>query len=217
MRTKEHAHDYRYFPEPDLMPLKPDEAWLAEVHSHIVELPLARKQRFVSDYGIPAQDADVFVGNVPLGDFFEQAIEGANYPKAIANWVINNLQAYLIETGTTIENLKFEPSAIRELVGIIDAGTISSAGGQEVFAELFENGGSPAAIVEARGLAQVSDSGELDKWCQDAIDSNPGPADDYRNGKENAINFLKGQVMKASRGKANPQVVGETLAKLLKG
>jgi aspartyl-tRNA(Asn)/glutamyl-tRNA(Gln) amidotransferase subunit B len=103
------------------------------------------------------------------------------------------------------------------LAGIIDDGTISSKGGQEVFAELFENGGSPAAIVEAKGLAQVSDSGELDKWCQEAIDANPGPADDFRNGKENAINFLKGQVMKASRGKANPQVVGETLAKLLNG
>ena len=217
MRTKEHAHDYRYFPEPDIMPLKPDEAWLAEVRSHVVELPLARKQRFVSDYGIPAQDADVFVGNVPLGGFFEQAVEGAKNAKAIANWVINNLQARLVETGKTVDDLKFEPAAIRELVGIIDAGTISSKGGQEVFAELFENGGSPAEIVEAKGLAQVSDSGELDKWCQEAIDANPGPADDFRNGKENAINFLKGQVMKASRGKANPQVAGETLAKLLKG
>ena len=171
----------------------------------------------MSDYGIPAQDADVFVGNVPLGGFFEKAVEGAKNAKAIANWVINNLQARLIETGTTVDELKFEPAAIRELVGIIEAGTISSTGGQEVFAELFENGGSPPAIVEARALAQVSESGELEKWCQDAIDSNPDPADDYRNGKENAINFLKGQVMKASRGKANPQVVGETLAKLLKG
>ncbi|MEC8973748.1 MAG: Asp-tRNA(Asn)/Glu-tRNA(Gln) amidotransferase GatCAB subunit B, partial [Verrucomicrobiota bacterium] len=217
MRTKEHAHDYRYFPEPDLMPLRPDDVWLAEVRSQVVELPLVRKQRFVNDYGIPVQDADVFVGNVPLGGFFEQAVEGAVNPKAIANWVINNLQARLTETGNTIDDLKFEPSAIVELVAIIEAGTISSTGGQEVFAELFENGGSPAAIVEAKGLAQVSDSGELEQWCREAIDANPGPADDFRNGKENAINFLKGQVMKASRGKANPQVVGETLAKLLKG
>jgi len=217
MRTKEHAHDYRYLPEPDLMPLKPDEAWLAEVRSDIVELPLARKQRFVNNYGIPEQDADVFVGNVPLGGFFEKAIEESGNPKAIANWVINNLQACLLGTGTTVDDLKFEPAAVRDLVRIIDAGTISSKGGQEVFAEMFETGGSPAQIVEAKGLTQVSDSGELDKWCQAAIHANPGPADDFRSGKENAINFLKGQVMKVSRGKANPQVVGETLAKLLKG
>ena len=216
MRTKEQAHDYRYFPEPDIMPLKPSESWLSEVRSHIVELPLACKQRFVRDYGVPAQDADVFVGNVPLGGFFEKAVSGEKNAKSIANWVINNLQARLVETGTTVDELKFEPAAIRELVGIIDAGTISNKGGQEVFAELFEHGGAPEEIVEAKGLAQVSDSVELDTWCQAAINANPGPADDVRNGKENAINFLKGQVMKASRGKANPQVVGETLAKLLK-
>ncbi|MBS33643.1 MAG: Asp-tRNA(Asn)/Glu-tRNA(Gln) amidotransferase GatCAB subunit B [Verrucomicrobiales bacterium] len=215
MRTKEHAHDYRYFPEPDLMPLRPSDEWLAEVRSKVVELPLARKQRFVNDYGIPAQDADVFVGNVSLGGFFEQAVEGADKPKAIANWVINNLQARLVESDTSVDKLKFGPEAIRELVAIIDSGTISSTGGQEVFAELFEKGGSPAEIVEAKGLAQVSDSGELEQWCREAIDANPGPADDFRNGKENAINFLKGQVMKASRGKANPQLVGETLARIL--
>ncbi len=216
MRSKEHAHDYRYFPEPDIMPLRPSDEWLAEVRTHIVELPLARKQRFVADYGIPEQDAEVFVGNVPLGDFFEKAVDGSKNAKAVANWVINNLQAQLTETETSVDDLKFGPEAIRELVEIIDGGTISSKGGQEVFSELFKNGGSPKAIVDAKGLAQVSDTGELEKWCQDAIEANPGPADDVRNGKENAINFLKGQVMKASRGKANPQLVGETLAKLLK-
>ncbi len=215
MRTKEHAHDYRYFPEPDLMPLRPSDEWLAEVRSKVVELPLARKQRFVNDYGIPAQDADVFVGNVSLGGFFEQAVEGADKPKAIANWVINNLQARLVESDTSVDELKFGPEAFRELGATIDSGTISSTGGQEVFAELFEKGGSPVEIVEAKGLAQVSDSGELEQWCREAIDANPGPADDFRNGKENAINFLKGQVMKASRGKANPQLVGETLARIL--
>ncbi len=189
MRTKEHAHDYRYLPEPDLMPLKPDDAWLAEVRSHIVELPLARKQRFVNDYGIPEQDADVFVGNVPLGGFFEQAVEEAKNPKAIANWVINNLQACLMETDTTVYDLKFEPAAVRELVGIIDAGTISSKGGQEVFAEMFENGGSPAQIVEKKGLTQISDCGELGKWCQAAIDANPGPAGDFRRARRTRSTF----------------------------
>ena len=217
MRSKEQAHDYRYFPEPDIMPLRPSEEWLAEVRSNIVELPLARKQRFIMDYSIPAQDAEVLVGNMPLGAFFEKAVDGSKNSKAVANWVINNLQARLVEAECTIDELKFGPEAIRELVEIIDCGAISNKGGQEVFNELFNNGGSPKDIVDARGLAQVSDSGELDKWCRDAIDNNPGPADDVRNGKENAINFLKGQVMKASRGKANPQIVGEKLLKLLKG
>ena len=217
MRSKEHAHDYRYFPEPDLMPLKPSEEWLKEIQTHIVELPLARKKRFIKDYNIPAQDAEVFVGNVPLGSFFEKAVDGSNNAKSVANWVINNLQALLANSELSIDQLKFEPEAVRELVEIIDSGAISNKGGQEVFTELFDAGGNPKDIVDSKGLAQVNDSGELNKWCMNAIESNPGPADDVRNGKENAINFLKGQVMKASRGKANPQIVGETLVKLLKG
>ena len=217
MRSKEHAHDYRYFPEPDLMPLKPSEEWLKEIQTHIVELPLARKKRFIKDYNIPAQDAEVFVGNVPLGGFFEKAVDGSNNAKSVANWVINNLQALLANSELSIDQLKFGPEAVRELVEIIDSGAISNKGGQEVFTELFDAGGNPKDIVDSKGLAQVNDSGELNKWCMDAIESNPGPADDVRNGKENAINFLKGQVMKASRGKANPQIVGETLVKLLKG
>ena len=217
MRSKEHAHDYRYFPEPDLMPLKPSEEWLKEIQTHILELPLARKKRFIKDYNIPAQDAEVFVGNVPLGGFFEKAVDGSNNAKSVANWVINNLQALLANSELSIDQLKFEPEAVRELVEIIDSGAISNKGGQEVFTELFDAGGNPKDIVDSKGLAQVNDSGELNKWCMNAIESNPGPADDVRNGKENAINFLKGQVMKASRGKANPQIVGETLVKLLKG
>ena len=216
MRSKEHAHDYRYFPEPDLMPLKPSEEWLKEIQTHIVELPLARKKRFIKDYNIPAQDAEVFVGNVPLGGFFEKAVDGSNNAKSVANWVINNLQALLANSELSIDQLKFGPEAVRELVEIIDSGAISNKGGQEVFTELFDAGGNPKDIVDSKGLAQVNDSGELNKWCMNAIESNPGPADDVRNGKENAINFLKGQVMKASRGKANPQIVGETLVKLLK-
>ena len=217
MRSKEHAHDYRYFPEPDLMPLRPSKEWLNEVRSHVVELPLVRKQRFIKDYEIPAQDAEVFVANVPLSNFFEKAVDGSKNAKAVANWVINNLQARLVESETSVQDLKFGPEAIRELVEIIDGGAVSSKGAQQVFSELFENGGFPKSIVEQKGLAQVNDSSELEKWCQDAINANPGPADDVRNGKENAINFLKGQVMKSSRGKANPQLAGETLIKLLKG
>ena len=215
MRTKEDAHDYRYFPDPDLMPHTPTEEWLAEVRSEVKELPLARKQRLMADYQLPASDAEVFVGDAALGDYFESAAKDTNNPKAVANWVMNNLQASLSGTGGTVEDVKFEPTAIAELVGLVEGGKINSKIAQDVFAEMFESGKAPAAIVEERGLSQVSDSGELEAFCREAIEDNPGSAEDFRNGKEAALNFLKGQVMKASRGKANPQMVGELLKKIL--
>jgi aspartyl-tRNA(Asn)/glutamyl-tRNA(Gln) amidotransferase subunit B len=215
MRTKEDAHDYRYFPDPDLMPHTPSEEWLAEIRASVMELPLARKQRLIADYHLPASDAEVFVGDAALGDYFEVAAKGAKNPKAVANWVMNNLQAKLTETGGSVADLNFEASAIGELVGLVEGGQISSKIAQDVFVEMFESGKSPTTIVEEKGLSQVSDSGELEAFCNEAIEANPGPAEDFRNGKEAALNFLKGQVMKASRGKANPQMAGELLKKIL--
>jgi aspartyl-tRNA(Asn)/glutamyl-tRNA(Gln) amidotransferase subunit B len=215
MRTKEDAHDYRYFPDPDLMPHTPSEEWLAEVRASVMELPLARKRRLMADFQLPASDAEVFVGDAALGDYFEVAAKDAKNPKAVANWVMNNLQAKLVETGGSVADVKFEASAIGELVGLIEGGQINSKIAQDVFVEMFESGKSPAAIIEEKGLSQVSDSGELEAFCNEAIEANPGPAEDFRNGKETALNFLKGQVMKASRGKANPQMVGELLKKIL--
>ena len=217
MRTKEEAHDYRYFPDPDLMPLTPTEEWLAAVREKVVELPLARKRRFMNEYQLPTGDADVFVNDVALGDYFERAIRGIKNPKAVANWVINNLPAKLAESESLLADVKFEASAIGELVGLMEKGQISSRIAQEVFAEMFDTGEAPAVIVEAKGLAQVSDTGELEAMCREAIEAHPGPAEDFRKGKEAALNFLKGQVMKASRGKANPQMVGEILGKILTG
>jgi aspartyl-tRNA(Asn)/glutamyl-tRNA(Gln) amidotransferase subunit B len=215
MRTKEDAHDYRYFPDPDLMPHTPSEEWLAEVRASVMELPLARKRRLMADFQLPASDAEVFVGDAALGDYFEVAANGAKNPKAVANWVMNNLQAKLVETGGSVADVKFEASAIGELVGLIEGGQINSKIAQDVFVKMFESGKSPATIVEEKGLSQVSDSGELEAFCNEAIEANPGPAEDFRNGKETALNFLKGQVMKASRGKANPQMVGELLKNIL--
>ncbi len=215
MRTKEDAHDYRYFPDPDLMPHTPSEEWLAEVRASVMELPLARKRRLMADFQLPASDAEVFVGDAALGDYFEVAAKDAKNPKAVANWVMNNLQAKLVETGGSVADVKFEASAIGELVGLIEGGQINSKIAQDVFVEMFESGKSPAAIIEEKGLSQVSDSGELEAFCNEAIEANPGPAEDFRNGKETALNFLKGQVMKASRGKANPQMVGDLLKKIL--
>ena len=217
MRTKEDAHDYRYFPDPDLMPHRPSKEWLAAIREDVVELPLARKLRFMEQYELPMGDADVFVGDAALGDYFEEVAKGLKNPKQAANWVINNLQAKLVETETSVADLKFPAVAIGELIGLVEGGQISSKIAQEVFSEMFASGKSPATIVEEKGLSQVSDSGELEAFCREAIEANPGPADDFRNGKEAALNFLKGQVMKASRGKANPQMVGELLAKILNG
>ena len=243
MRTKEHAHDYRYFPEPDLMPFEPTAEWLAEVKKRVVELPLARKQRFMRDYQLPASDAQTFVWDVSLGNYFEDIARRSKNPKAVANWVINNLRAKLAEGSSrpkealtsfedsakqdgspltsaarvTLTDLKFKPEAILELVGLVEAKTISTAIAQQVFVEMFDTGESPAAIVQRKGLAQVSDTAAIEKICDEVIAANPGPVSDYRSGKTAALNFLKGQVMKLSKGKANPAVVGEILERKLKG
>ncbi len=217
MRSKEHAHDYRYFPDPDLLPFEPSEAWKLEVQQRVIELPLARKQRFIRDYALPPGDAEVFKSNIPLGRFFEGAARGHANPKAVANWVINNLAAKLKESGITLDAIPFPPEAVGELVRLVDSGRISGKIAQEVFAEMFASGQRPEAIVEAKGLSQVSDTGALETFCDQAIAANPGPAADFRNGKEAALNFLKGQVMKLSKGKANPAMVGEVLTRRLKG
>jgi aspartyl-tRNA(Asn)/glutamyl-tRNA(Gln) amidotransferase subunit B len=252
MRTKEHAHDYRYFPDPDLMPLAPTDAWLAEVKSRVVELPLARKQRFMREYQLPPPDAETFVNDVPLGNYFEGVAKQSKNPKAVANWVINNLRAKLTERNDfiakqiaedtqfgenvklaaneslsigvaaggwkllTLSDLLFQPKALLELVGLVEAKTISSAAAQQVFSEMFETGKSPATIVQEKGLAQVSDTGAIEKFCDEAIAANPNPVTDYKAGKLAALNSLKGHVMKLSKGKANPALVGEILERKLK-
>jgi aspartyl-tRNA(Asn)/glutamyl-tRNA(Gln) amidotransferase subunit B len=235
MRTKEDAHDYRYFPDPDLMPLAPTDEWLASVKSRVVELPLARKQRMMRDYALPAGDAEVFKSNVELGNYFEGIAKQAKNPKAVANWIINNLLAKLTEANAkeatdqaamgvdsadvkllTLADLKFKPEALLELVSLVEAKTISSSAAQQVFAEMFDTGKAPAVIVQERGLAQVSDTGAIEKFCDEAIAANPNPVADYKAGKVAALNSLKGQVMKLSKGKANPALVGEILERKLK-
>jgi aspartyl-tRNA(Asn)/glutamyl-tRNA(Gln) amidotransferase subunit B len=236
MRTKENAHDYRYFPEPDMMPLAPTDAWLAEVKAKTIELPLARKQRFMRDYQLPAGDAEVFKSNVALGNYFEGLAQQSKNPKAVANWIINNLSAKLAELNeaekaeqgalgvepadlklSALADLKFKPEAILELVNLVEAKTVSSSAAQTVFAEMFATGKAPAAIVQEKGLAQVSDTGAIEKFCDEAIAANPAPVADYKAGKVAALNSLKGQVMKLSKGKANPALVGEILERKLKG
>ena len=235
MRTKEDAHDYRYFPEPDMMPLAPTDAWLSEIKVKAIELPLARKQRFMRDYQLPAGDAEVFKLNPGLGRYFEVLAKQSKNPKSVANWLINNLQAKLAEANeaeageqaalgidpadmklSSLADLKFQPEAILDLVNLVEAKTISSSAAQQVFAEMFTTGKAPAAIVAEKGLAQVSDTGAIEKLCDEAIAANPNPVADYKAGKVAALNSLKGQVMKLSKGKANPGLVGEILERKLK-
>jgi aspartyl-tRNA(Asn)/glutamyl-tRNA(Gln) amidotransferase subunit B len=216
MRSKEMAHDYRYFPEPDLMPFEPDEAWLAAVKARLVELPLARKHRFMKDYQLPAPDAETFVRDVALGDYFEKIVSRSKNPKALANWVINNLRAKLTETQSTLAEVKFKDESLLELIALVEAGKISSKIAQDVFAEIFATGDAPSVIVERKGLAQVSDTNIIERLCDEAIAANPRSAEDFRAGKAAALNFLKGQVMKLSRGQANPNLVGRILEQKLK-
>ena len=196
MRTKENAHDYRYFPEPDMMPLAPTDAWLAEVRAQVVELPIARKQRFMRDYGLPAGDAEVFKSNVALGNYFEIVAKGHKNPKALANWHINNLSAKHAERAKSVmpdtletaeqkdttykmfDYLLFKPEDMRALVDLVDSKAISSSTAQTVFAEMFESGKSPTQIVQEKGLAQVSDTGAIEKFFDEDISANPAPVAD---------------------------------------
>jgi len=217
MRTKEYAHDYRYFPDPDLLAFVPTDDWLAEVRGRVVELPLARKQRFMRDYQLPAPDARTFVDDLPLGDYFERLARHTPNPKAVANWVINNLRAKMAETQTPLAAIRFPPEAIIDLVALVDGGKISSKIAQDVFAEMFATGEAPGTIIDRKGLVQVSDAGALEALCDQAIAAHPGPVADFKGGKAAALNFLKGQVMKLSKGKANPALVGEILERKFRG
>ena len=178
--------------------------------------PLARKQRFMATYQLPAPDAETFVYDRPLADYFEAAAAGAKNPKAVANWVINNLRAKLSDTNTSLNEVRIKPADIPQLVALVESGKISTKIAQDVFMEMFTSGEAPASIVEKKGLAQVSDLSAIEAFCDEVIAANPRSAQDFKAGKAAALNFLKGQVMKASKGKANPNLVGEILERKLR-
>ncbi len=217
MRSKEDAHDYRYFPEPDLMPFEPSDSWLAQVRAQVVELPLARKRRFMEQFQLPPSDAQALTDDDAAGNYFQRIVAGHRSPKTIANWVINNLKGKLAESGFSFGELQFPEVGIPQLVDLVEAGKISTTMAQEVFLEMFRTGELPGGIVERRGLSQVSDAGAIEALCRQVIEANPKSADDFRAGRGAALNFLKGQVMKLSKGKANPGVVGDVLERLLNG
>jgi aspartyl-tRNA(Asn)/glutamyl-tRNA(Gln) amidotransferase subunit B len=214
MRSKEMAHDYRYFPDPDLLPVDTT-VFMDEVRGRRPELPAEKRERFVSAYGITEYDASVLANDLPLAAYFETAAKGAKKPKNVANWILNDLQSALSAAGHSILDCPIPPQALDELVNLIDVGVISGKQGKEVFAEMFATGKAASIVVEEKGLKQESDVGALEILCQQAIDANPKAVAEYRAGKASSINFLKGQVMKLSQGKANPALIGDVLLQKL--
>ena len=215
MRTKEFAHDYRYFPDPDLVPVKTD-VLVADVRERVPELPKAKRARFVEQYQVSSYDAAVLANDLALAKYFEMAAKGAKKPKNIANWILNDLQNALSAAGKTIHDCLIPPEALDELVSLIEVGKISGKQGKEVFAEMFATGRNAAAIVKEKGIEQLSDSGSIETLCDEVIKANPKPVADFKGGNVASLNFLKGQVLKLSKGKANPQVAGEILERKLK-
>jgi aspartyl-tRNA(Asn)/glutamyl-tRNA(Gln) amidotransferase subunit B len=214
MRVKEDAHDYRYFPEPDLPPVD-TRPFMEEVRARRPELPSEKRLRFVTEFHITEYDASVLASDRALADYFESAAAKSPKPKMLANWILNDLQSALAAAEMDITNCRITAQGLDDLLRLLDSGSINQKQAKDVFAEMFASGKSAAALVEEKGLKQESDSGAIETLCRTAIDANPKAAEEYRAGKTASINFLKGQVMKLSQGKANPAVAGEILAKLL--
>jgi aspartyl-tRNA(Asn)/glutamyl-tRNA(Gln) amidotransferase subunit B len=224
MRTKESAHDYRYFPDPDLVPVK-TEVLLPEARARVPELPKQKRARFVEQYQVTPYDAGVLADDVDLARYVEDAVVlvkgveakgDVGLAKVITNWALNDLQSALRESGKTIRDRPISPEALGELAIMIDSGKISSKQAKDVFDEMFATGKGAAAIVKEKGIEQVSDPGAIERVVDDVIAANPKPAADFKAGNAASLNFLKGQVMKLSKGKANPQLAGEILERKLK-
>jgi len=211
------AHDYRYFPDPDLMPVKVDEAWRQQIRASCPELPFDKQRRFIEQYRIPYTITSVLVPDRELSDFFEEtaALAGAGKAQAAGNWIVNDLLRELGNAHLALADANVRPAHIAELVKLVDAGTILTSAAREVFAEMFRTGEMPEAIVARKGLKAEMNPDALEQWCRDAIAGNPKALADFKAGKDSAINGFKGAVMKAAKGKADPKRVDETLRRLL--
>ncbi|OPY88622.1 MAG: Aspartyl/glutamyl-tRNA(Asn/Gln) amidotransferase subunit B [Smithella sp. PtaU1.Bin162] len=217
MRSKEEAHDYRYFPDPDLVPVIVDDAWIEKIRKELPELPLARRQRFVSDYQIPAYDASVLTADKALADYFEEVVKLCSKPKAASNWVMGDVLRFLNEEKRDIRNCPITAQALAEMISLIEDGTISGKMAKDIIDEMYKTGKSPRVIIAEKGMVQITDESALAKTIQTIMDANPNQLKDYRSGKEKLFGFFVGQVMKATQGKANPQKVNELLKKMLVG
>jgi aspartyl-tRNA(Asn)/glutamyl-tRNA(Gln) amidotransferase subunit B len=215
LRSKEMAHDYRYFPDPDLMPVRVDGAWKARIKAGCPELPFDKQRRFFAEYEIPYTITSVLVPDRGLSDFFEAAARLSGKPQAAGNWIANDLLRELGKAGIPLSESKVRPLHVAALVKLLDSGAIQGSAAREVFPVMMETGELPEFVVERQGLKAETSLGELEQWCRAAIASDPRSAADFRNGKDSAINAFKGPVMRAARGKASPKLVDETLRRLL--
>jgi aspartyl-tRNA(Asn)/glutamyl-tRNA(Gln) amidotransferase subunit B len=215
MRSKEHAHDYRYFPEPDLVPLRVGKLWLDQVTSVLPELPQDRRDRFVSSYGIREYDAQVLTLDRATGDYFEEAVKVSGDGRSTANWVVGDLMALLKSSGKTIAESPVPAKHLGELVALIGKGELTGKLAKELLPKMFETGDSASAIMEREGLRQISDTGALEKIIDEVLAGSPKQVEQYKSGKTTVIGYLVGQVMRASRGQANPGAVNDLLKKRL--
>lgn len=215
MRSKEEAHDYRYFPDPDLVPLKLDDEWIEGFRADLPELPAVRTKRFMSDYGLPEYDATILTASKGMADYFEVCAKQFNQPKTVSNWVMGELTRELNNSRTDISVSPVTSERLVSLLQMVDKGTISLKVAREIFPDLYSSGKTPEQIVQERGLTQVSDEGALAKLIEEVLNKNPAQVAQFKEGKQQVLGFLVGQVMKASRGKANPGKVNELLKKKL--
>jgi aspartyl-tRNA(Asn)/glutamyl-tRNA(Gln) amidotransferase subunit B len=217
MRMKEEAHDYRYFPEPDLVPITVDQRWIDDIKKSLPELPDTKRERFVSEYGLPEYDADLLTAERHLADWYEEAVRLGGQPKAVSNWIMGELMRLLKEDDKSIEECPLKPKQLADMFKLIDRGTISGKIAKTVFEEMYKTGKDAEFIVKEKGLVQISDVGEIEKIVDDVIAKNPKEVARYRAGEERLLGFFVGHVMKLTKGKANPQMVNELLGKKLSG
>ncbi|WJV18559.1 Asp-tRNA(Asn)/Glu-tRNA(Gln) amidotransferase subunit GatB [Rossellomorea marisflavi] len=216
MRVKEGSDDYRYFPEPDLLNLHIDQEWMDRIRAEIPELPDARKKRYVEDMGLPTYDAMVLTLTKEMSDFFEATVAKGADSKQASNWLMGEVSAYLNAQQNELSDIALTPEGLAGMISLIEKGTISSKIAKKVFKELVENGGDPEVIVKEKGLVQISDEGALLKIVTETLDANPQSIEDFKNGKDRAIGFLVGQIMKATKGQANPPMVNKLLLQEIK-
>lgn len=215
MRSKEEAHDYRYFPDPDLVRLYIDDEWKARVRASIPELPDARKTRYVNEYSLPSYDAEVITSSIKLADFFEESLKYTQDAKAVSNWIMGDLLGYLNANNLELQDVKVTGQGLGEMIGLIEKGTISNKIAKTVFKAMMETGKAPQTIVEEQGLVQISDEGAIKAVVEQVVANNPQSVADFKAGKDKAVGFLVGQVMKETKGKANPGLVNKLIVECL--
>jgi aspartyl-tRNA(Asn)/glutamyl-tRNA(Gln) amidotransferase subunit B len=217
MRGKEEAHDYRYFPDPDLVPLMVEEKWIEEIKQSLPELPDDKKERFIKDYGIPEYDAEILTSTKAMANYYEECVRHFPEPKTVSNWMMGDFLRELKRDEREIDQCPVTPPHLAEMLSMVKNGTISGKIAKDVFEEMYRTGEEPGKIVKDKGWTQIVDKTEIEKAIETTIEANPKQVEDYQNGKEKLFGFFVGEVMKQTKGKANPKLVNELLKKKLKG